>query len=143
MLYPGNISSRFSSNAEANASELLENLEEIILVCYLVKQMTAWNLSSKLHFFQFWEWRGLLSFNLTLCGQDIFMNVSTIIFHDSVRCFLTYIYSSVWIYVFLVSPQHLRGLEVVDIFIILFFVCWGTMFWKLYVNLCVYIYIYI
>ena len=51
------------------------------------------------------------------------MNVSTIIFHDSVRCFLTYIYSSVWIYVFLVSPQHLRGLEVVDIFIILFFVC--------------------
>ena len=35
---------KFSSNSEANASELLENIEE-----YYITTVTAWNLSSESH----------------------------------------------------------------------------------------------
>ena len=47
MQYERNMSSRFSSDSEANASELLENLEEMFIVLVDHWQIIVCNLSSK------------------------------------------------------------------------------------------------
>ena len=41
MWYPGNISSRLSNNSEASASELLDNLEEMLLRYHMVTMNTS------------------------------------------------------------------------------------------------------